>query len=156
MDRGLIAEVAYGDSPPLGYALAVQSSQDSETTLNGDDSSRFTRREIAETYFLCRMRTPSLRFGSIGYTGESWERSKRPGRVWARGDGMTKIGFLGAGTILRGEGSIFGLTTAATIWAVAALGMLVGAGLYILSVFMVVLVLLVLWGLARLERPSVT
>jgi putative Mg2+ transporter-C (MgtC) family protein len=77
-----------------------------------------------------------------------------PGRV-ASGV-VTGIGFLGAGTILREQGSILGLTTAATIWAVAALGMLVGAGLYILSVIMALLVLIILWGLARLERRSVT
>jgi putative Mg2+ transporter-C (MgtC) family protein len=44
---------------------------------------------------------------------------------------VTGVGFLGAGTIFRGEGIIMGLTTAATIWAVAALGMAVGAGMYV-------------------------
>jgi len=41
---------------------------------------------------------------------------------------VTGIGFLGAGAILRDRGSVFGLTTAATIWAVAAIGMAVGFG----------------------------
>ncbi len=44
---------------------------------------------------------------------------------------VTGVGFLGAGTILRSGGSISGLTTAATIWATAAIGMAVGSGLYI-------------------------
>jgi len=44
------------------------------------------------------------------------------------------IGFLGAGTILRGEGAVVGITTAATIWAVAAIGLAVGAGLYLVAV----------------------
>ena len=44
------------------------------------------------------------------------------------------IGFLGAGAIIRrGEGIIAGLTAAATIWAVAAVGIAAGAGLYLIS-----------------------
>ena len=44
------------------------------------------------------------------------------------------IGFLGAGAIMRrGEGIVEGLTTAATIWAVAAVGLAAGAGLYIIA-----------------------
>jgi len=44
------------------------------------------------------------------------------------------IGFLGAGAIIRGtQGMVIGLTTAASIWAVAAIGLAVGAGLYFLA-----------------------
>jgi putative Mg2+ transporter-C (MgtC) family protein len=43
------------------------------------------------------------------------------------------VGFLGAGTILRQERGVAGLTTAATIWAVAAVGVAIGAGLYIVG-----------------------
>jgi putative Mg2+ transporter-C (MgtC) family protein len=44
------------------------------------------------------------------------------------------IGFLGAGAIMRrSEGIIEGLTTAATIWAVAAVGLAAGAGMYLIS-----------------------
>ena len=47
---------------------------------------------------------------------------------------VTGIGFLGAGAILHREGGIVeGLTTAATIWAVAGIGLAAGAGLYIIS-----------------------
>ena len=49
-----------------------------------------------------------------------------PGRIAAQI--VTGIGFLGAGAILRGPMGVQGLTTAATIWAVAAIGMVVGAG----------------------------
>ncbi len=45
------------------------------------------------------------------------------------------IGFLGAGAIMRGSGSIVGMTTAATIWLEAAIGMATGAGLYSLAGF---------------------
>ncbi|MFW6102529.1 MAG: MgtC/SapB family protein [Chloroflexota bacterium] len=41
------------------------------------------------------------------------------------------IGFLGAGTIIRQQGGVFGLTTAATIWVVAGVGLAIGCGLYI-------------------------
>ncbi len=54
------------------------------------------------------------------------------------------IGFLGAGTILRGEGAIVGLTTAATIWAVAAIGLALGAGLYLVGVVTAAIVLIAL------------
>jgi putative Mg2+ transporter-C (MgtC) family protein len=51
------------------------------------------------------------------------------------------IGFLGAGTILRGGRGVIGLTTAATIWAVAAIGLALGAGLYAVAVATGVIVL---------------
>src|SRR5262249_8212306 len=47
---------------------------------------------------------------------------------------VTGIGFLGAGTILREGGGIRGLTSAATIWVVAAIGMAAGFGFYVLAV----------------------
>lgn len=56
------------------------------------------------------------------------------------------IGFLGAGAIMRtGEGIVAGLTTAATIWVVAAIGLAVGAGLYLASAVATALTLVVLF-----------
>jgi putative Mg2+ transporter-C (MgtC) family protein len=59
---------------------------------------------------------------------------------------VTGIGFIGAGAILFRSGGnyISGLTTAATIWAVAGIGVAVGSGLYLLAVAAVVLALIVL------------
>jgi putative Mg2+ transporter-C (MgtC) family protein len=59
---------------------------------------------------------------------------------------VTGIGFIGAGAIIRGgrEGVIAGLTTAATIWAVAGIGLAAGAGLYLVAVVATLLILLVL------------
>ena len=55
------------------------------------------------------------------------------------------IGFLGAGAIIRREGGIVeGLTTAATIWAVAAIGLAAGAGLYLVSAVTTAVVSIVL------------
>ncbi len=57
---------------------------------------------------------------------------------------VTGIGFLGAGTILHRSHIVEGLTTAASIWAVAAIGMAAGAGMYIIAVVATVIVFLVL------------
>ncbi len=58
---------------------------------------------------------------------------------------VTGIGFIGAGAIIRGgEGIVVGLTTAATIWAVAGIGLAAGAGLYLASAVATALVLIVL------------
>ncbi len=61
------------------------------------------------------------------------------------------IGFLGAGAILRERGSVVGLTTAATIFVMAGVGMAVGTGLYVIAVFTVLLVLLALVALGWVE-----
>lgn len=52
---------------------------------------------------------------------------------------VTGVGFLGAGALLQTKSHVRGLTTAATIWLVAALGMACGAGAYFLAVFTTVL-----------------
>jgi putative Mg2+ transporter-C (MgtC) family protein len=58
---------------------------------------------------------------------------------------VTGIGFLGAGSIIRrGEGIVEGLTTAATIWAAAGVGIAAGAGLYLISVIATVVIYVVL------------
>ena len=58
---------------------------------------------------------------------------------------VTGIGFLGAGSIIRrGEGIVEGLTTAATIWAAAGVGIAAGAGLYLISVIATAIIFVVL------------
>lgn len=57
---------------------------------------------------------------------------------------ISGIGFLGAGTILRDKGSIKGLTTAATLWLTACVGLAVGMGYYLISAACVILVMIVL------------
>ncbi len=65
---------------------------------------------------------------------------------------VSGIGFLGAGAIIRQGLSIRGLTTAATLWAVAAIGMASGAGSYAAAVITTVLVLIMLWPLRLVGR----
>jgi len=54
------------------------------------------------------------------------------------------IGFLGAGTILKNEEKVIGLTTAATLWIVASIGVATGAGFYILAIIATILAFSVL------------
>ena len=65
---------------------------------------------------------------------------------------VSGVGFLGAGTIMQGSGMVTGLTSAATIWVVAAIGIAIGAGNFIGAAGAGILVTLVLAGLGRLER----
>ncbi len=73
-----------------------------------------------------------------------------PGRIAAQV--VTGIGFLGAGTILKEGFTVRGLTTAATLWVVAAIGMAAGAGYYVLAAVATALALLGLMLLNYAER----
>jgi uncharacterized membrane protein YhiD involved in acid resistance len=64
---------------------------------------------------------------------------------------VSGIGFIGAGTILQYRGHIRGLTTAASLWSVAAIGTATGTGLYVLAVLGTILILVVLSLLDRVE-----
>jgi len=65
---------------------------------------------------------------------------------------VTGIGFLCAGTIIRGGNQISGLTTAATLWIVAGIGMAVAAGLYVPAILYTLVVFFVLIGVRALEQ----
>jgi putative Mg2+ transporter-C (MgtC) family protein len=73
-----------------------------------------------------------------------------PNRVGAQI--VSGIGFLGAGTIIQSRGGVKGMTTAATIWVVAAIGMTVGAGYLIVATFFTLTVLVVLNMISPLYR----
>jgi putative Mg2+ transporter-C (MgtC) family protein len=66
---------------------------------------------------------------------------------------VTGIGFIGAGSIIAEKGRVQGITTAASLWCVAAIGLATGAGAYVLAVVSTVLVFGILW-LKRAEKPS--
>lgn len=65
---------------------------------------------------------------------------------------MSGIGFLGAGVIIKHQGAVRGLTTAAGLWCVAAIGLACGQGLYVLACVAAVVVLVTLWVLDKFER----
>jgi putative Mg2+ transporter-C (MgtC) family protein len=65
---------------------------------------------------------------------------------------VTGVGFLGAGAVIQDRGGIHGLTTAATIWLVASIGMACGARLYYLAIITTFLALAVLIGLGHIDK----
>ena len=73
-----------------------------------------------------------------------------PGRFGAAV--ISGIGFLGAGTIIKEGNSVKGLTTAASLWTVACIGLAVGAGYYSISVITTLTVLVILELFARMEK----
>jgi putative Mg2+ transporter-C (MgtC) family protein len=77
-----------------------------------------------------------------------------PARIAA--GAITGVGFLGAGVIIKSGFNVQGLTTAACLWIVSAIGLSVGAGLYIPAVFSTVISFLALWSLRRVERGMET
>lgn len=73
-----------------------------------------------------------------------------PGRIAAQV--ISGIGFLGAGAIIQMKGSVKGLTTAAGIWMTAAIGLAVGAGMYVVSIIAVLFILFILAFAERYEQ----
>jgi putative Mg2+ transporter-C (MgtC) family protein len=65
---------------------------------------------------------------------------------------VSGIGFLGAGTIILRREVVRGLTTAASLWSVAAVGLAVGGGLYLAAIWGTALILVILAGIKPLER----
>ncbi|MGH7573014.1 MAG: MgtC/SapB family protein, partial [Gemmatimonadota bacterium] len=72
-----------------------------------------------------------------------------PGRIAAQI--VSGVGFLGAGTIIQSRGSVHGLTTAATIWVMAGIGLAIGSGYFAPAIGTTVILLVILWVLGRIE-----
>lgn len=68
---------------------------------------------------------------------------------------VTGVGFIGAGAIIVARGQIHGLTTAATIWTVAAIGLIIGAGFPLLGLAVTALVLVILIVIKPIENRFV-
>jgi putative Mg2+ transporter-C (MgtC) family protein len=101
----------------------------------------------ARTYGLVAMGAALFTVGGIQAFGEGDPGARVAAQI------VTGIGFLGAGTILHMRMHVVGLTTAAGLWAMAAIGMAIGAGLYILGIGVGVVLFLLLRFL-RLDRLS--
>jgi putative Mg2+ transporter-C (MgtC) family protein len=65
---------------------------------------------------------------------------------------ISGIGFLGAGTIIRDRFSVKGLTTAATLWVVACIGLAIGSGYYLMAIIITGIIFLALILFRKLER----
>lgn len=81
--------------------------------------------------------------------GQTAEHFGDPGRVAAQI--VPGIGFLGGGAIIQARGTIVGLTTAATIWVVASLGIVIGLGYHDVAVVLSVMTVLILVGVSYFE-----
>lgn len=64
---------------------------------------------------------------------------------------IASMGFLGAGAIITGKGSVRGLTTAASLWIVTGMGLAAGAGYILPAVFSMAISLLILYGMRRIK-----
>lgn len=82
---------------------------------------------------------------AYGFTGDSVDPTRIAAQI------VSGIGFIGAGTILQYRGNIRGLTTAASLWSVAAIGTAAGSGLIVMAVVGTILILVVLAVLDRIE-----
>jgi putative Mg2+ transporter-C (MgtC) family protein len=94
---------------------------------------------VVSEYIVLEYQSPALRYLGMD-----------PGRIAAQA--ITGIGFLGAGAIIRYRNSTRGLTTAACMWVVCAIGLAVGAGYYLFSVTVSAVTVGSLVGLKALER----
>jgi putative Mg2+ transporter-C (MgtC) family protein len=109
------------------------------------------------TYLLVALGSAAVMYLSNELALKSWVTGNKgnyiisidPGRI-AYGV-MTGIGFLGAGTIIHTKGTVRGLTTAAGIWCVAAVGLAIGMGLYVFGLLSAVMIVVALWLLDYLE-----
>jgi putative Mg2+ transporter-C (MgtC) family protein len=107
------------------------------------------------TYLLVALGSAVVMIVSTGLAERGWTPAGNyiisidPGRI-AYGV-MTGIGFLGAGTIVHSKGSVRGLTTAAGIWCVAAVGLAVGMGLYVFGLLAAIMIVVALWLLDYVE-----
>lgn len=88
-------------------------------------------------------------YGPLDFHGGEAGEAYDAGRIAAQV--VSGIGFLGAGTILREGNTVRGLTTAASLWMVAGIGLAVGSGMYIPAVATTVLTMITLRQLNRIE-----
>jgi len=112
---------------------------------------RSSRRQVAglRTHILIAVGAACLMLLSI-WLPQQFSKDGDPGRIAAQV--VSGMGFLGAGAIIRLGNNIKGLTTAASLWLIAAIGMTIGAGMYIAALTAEILALIALMGLNKVER----
>jgi putative Mg2+ transporter-C (MgtC) family protein len=111
---------------------------------------RSYRRQVAglRTHILIALGAASLMLLSIWIPQNFSERGD-PGRIAAQV--VSGIGFLGAGAIIRLGSNIRGLTTAASLWLTAAIGLTIGAGMFVTALTAEILALVTLFVLHKVE-----
>ena len=83
---------------------------------------------------------------SFSFSGSNVDESRIAAGI------VTGIGFLGAGIVFRAEDRVRGITTAAELWVLAAIGVAVGMGMYFAATAATVIVLILLWPAKLLEK----
>jgi len=114
---------------------------------------RSSRRQVAglRTHILIAVGATCLMLLSIWLPEHIGGPNKGdPGRIAAQV--VSGMGFLGAGAIIRLGNNIRGLTTAASLWLTAAIGMTIGAGMYIAAFTTVILAIIALMLLNKVEK----
>ncbi|MCL2440814.1 MAG: MgtC/SapB family protein [Treponema sp.] len=111
---------------------------------------RSSRRQVAglRTHILISLGASCLMLLSVWLPQKLGEGD--PGRIAAQV--VAGMGFLGAGAIIKLGNNIRGLTTAASLWLTAAVGLTIGAGMYIAALTVVILALVTLIALHAVER----
>lgn len=104
------------------------------------------------THMLVALGSALLTLISLFGFSEAYGTIADPGRIVSYI--ILGIGFIGAGTIMAAKGKVVGLTTAASVWLVAAIGIAVALDLYIMAIITtaIALVILEFW---RLEKESI-
>lgn len=120
--------------------------------LVGFDRERRDRPAGLRTFML--VSTGAALFGIVSIVGfrAGGGGFEDPGRVAAQV--VVGVGFLGAAAIIRDRRGIIGVTTAASIWMMAAVGLAVSAGLYLIAVVATLLTFAILTVARRLERAD--
>ncbi|MDR0555191.1 MAG: MgtC/SapB family protein [Treponema sp.] len=114
---------------------------------------RSSRRQVAglRTHILIALGSALLMLLSLWISQQSGEQGRGdPGRIAAQV--VSGIGFLGAGAIIRLGNNIRGLTTAASLWLIAAVGLTLGAGMFLAAAVAEALSLTALMILGRMEK----
>jgi putative Mg2+ transporter-C (MgtC) family protein len=113
---------------------------------------RSSRRQVAglRTHILISLGATCLMLLSIWLPEHFFGRNADPGRIAAQV--VSGIGFLGAGAIIRLGNDIKGLTTAASLWLVAAIGLPIGAGMYAAALTAEILAIIAMMLLNKVER----
>lgn len=83
---------------------------------------------------------------AFGFAGSTVDPTRIAAQI------VSGIGFIGAGTVLQYRGHIRGLTTAASLWSVAAIGTAAGAGLFVVAITGTILILVILSLLDQVEE----
>jgi len=118
--------------------------------LVGTEREHFNKPAGMRTYALIAMGAAlfsALSYEGLGgYEGIGFDPSRIASQI------VVGVGFIGAGIIFFRENTVHGLTTAAGVWAVAAMGMSVGFGMYEVAISATLLILIILFGVGTIEK----